>query len=61
MLPRKIFTESFVDFVEKCVKKNPIERANLKTLSNHEFFERYANSEDGGEFARFVQSTISPS
>uniref|UniRef100_A0A915B0M1 mitogen-activated protein kinase kinase n=1 Tax=Parascaris univalens TaxID=6257 RepID=A0A915B0M1_PARUN len=61
ILPRKIFTESFVDFVEKCVKKNPIERANLKTLSNHEFFECYANSEDGGEFARFVQSTISPS
>ncbi|VDM37212.1 unnamed protein product [Toxocara canis] len=61
MLPRKIFTDAFVDFVEKCVKKNPIERANLKTLSNHEFFERYANSEDGGEFARFVQSTITPS
>ncbi|VDK17294.1 unnamed protein product [Anisakis simplex] len=58
VLPKKIFTDAFVDFVEKCVKKNPIERANLKTLSNHEFFIRYATAEDGGEFARFVQSTI---
>ncbi|MFH4979825.1 hypothetical protein AB6A40_006534 [Gnathostoma spinigerum] len=57
-LPKDIFTDEFIDFVAKCVKKNPSERANLKTLSAHEFFRRYANSEDGGEFAKFVRQTI---
>lgn len=60
VLPRKIFTDSFVDFVGKCVKKNPAERANLKTLSNHEFFALHANAEDSGEFAQFVQYSLAP-
>ncbi|EFO15648.1 STE/STE7/MEK1 protein kinase [Loa loa] len=38
LLPKNIFSDIFIDFVGRCVKKNPIERANLKTLSNHEFF-----------------------
>uniref|UniRef100_A0A0N5AKD7 mitogen-activated protein kinase kinase n=1 Tax=Syphacia muris TaxID=451379 RepID=A0A0N5AKD7_9BILA len=57
-LPRGVFTESFIDFVEKCVKKNPIERANLKTLSNHDFYKLYADVDDNGDFANFVKSTI---
>ncbi|VDN03136.1 unnamed protein product [Thelazia callipaeda] len=59
LLPKNIFTDNFIDFVGRCVKKNPIERANLKTLSSHEFFLKHANAEDCGEFAQFIQQTIS--
>lgn len=31
-LPAGIFTDSFTDFVDRCLKKNPAERADLKTL-----------------------------
>ncbi|CAG9538296.1 unnamed protein product [Cercopithifilaria johnstoni] len=58
LLPKNIFSDIFIDFVGRCVKKNPIERANLKTLSNHEFFIKHANAEDSGEFARFINDTI---
>lgn len=32
-LPAGIFTDQFRDFVDRCLKKNPSERADLKTLS----------------------------
>ena len=31
-LEHEIFSDEFKDFVEKCLKKNPDERADLKTL-----------------------------
>lgn len=31
-LEHKLFTPEFTDFVDKCLKKNPNERADLKTL-----------------------------
>lgn len=31
-LPAGIFTDEFKDFVDRCLKKNPDERADLKTL-----------------------------
>ncbi|XP_017485160.1 PREDICTED: dual specificity mitogen-activated protein kinase kinase dSOR1 isoform X2 [Rhagoletis zephyria] len=34
-LEHKIFTDDFKDFVDICLKKNPDERADLKTLLNH--------------------------
>ncbi|VDO13738.1 unnamed protein product, partial [Brugia timori] len=58
LLPKNIFSDIFIDFIGRCVKKNPIERANLKTLSNHEYFIKHANAEDGGEFAQFIKETI---
>ncbi|VDN57628.1 unnamed protein product [Dracunculus medinensis] len=61
VLPLKIFSDDFVDFVSKCVKKNPMERANLKILSNHSFYKIYSNSEDGGEFARFIREVTESS
>ncbi|XP_048515269.1 dual specificity mitogen-activated protein kinase kinase dSOR1 isoform X2 [Athalia rosae] len=36
-LPAGIFSNSFTDFVDRCLKKNPAERADLKTLMNHEW------------------------
>lgn len=31
-LPPGIFSDAFMDFVDRCLKKNPAERADLKTL-----------------------------
>lgn len=31
-LPAGVFTDEFKDFVDRCLKKNPDERADLKTL-----------------------------
>ena len=31
-LPAGIFSDEFKDFVDRCLKKNPDERADLKTL-----------------------------
>ncbi|CAH0562219.1 unnamed protein product [Brassicogethes aeneus] len=34
-LPANAFTDDFKDFVDRCLRKNPEERADLKTLMNH--------------------------
>lgn len=39
-LPPGIFSDSFTDFVDRCLKKNPAERADLKTLMNHEWIKK---------------------
>ncbi|XP_033214454.1 dual specificity mitogen-activated protein kinase kinase dSOR1 isoform X2 [Belonocnema kinseyi] len=44
-LPSGIFSDSFTDFVDRCLKKNPAERADLKTLMNHEWIKK-AESEN---------------
>lgn len=44
-LPAGIFTDEFKDFVDRCLKKNPEERADLKTLMNHDWIKK-AESEN---------------
>ncbi|XP_011504586.1 PREDICTED: dual specificity mitogen-activated protein kinase kinase dSOR1 [Ceratosolen solmsi marchali] len=44
-LPSGIFSDNFTDFVNRCLKKNPAERADLKTLINHEWIKK-AESEN---------------
>lgn len=39
-LPSGIFTQDFQEFVNKCLIKNPAERADLKMLMNHAFIKR---------------------
>lgn len=39
-LPSGIFTNEFKDFVDYCLKKNPDERADLKTLMNHDWIRK---------------------
>ena len=34
-LPKKIFSDSMRDFVERCLKKNPTERPDLSSLMQH--------------------------
>lgn len=41
-LPVEYFTPQFVDFVDRCLKKNPTERADLKTLMVRQFFFHFA-------------------
>jgi mitogen-activated protein kinase kinase 1 len=42
-LPKSHFSEDFVDFIDRCLKKEPTERSDLKKLLNHPFIIRYQN------------------
>lgn len=42
-LPTKHFSPEFVEFVDICLKKDPIARGDLKTLLNHKFIQLYKN------------------
>ncbi|CAH1377855.1 hypothetical protein MTP99_019254 [Tenebrio molitor] len=44
-LPSGLFSADFKDFVDRCLRKNPDERADLKTLMNHDWIKK-AESED---------------
>uniref|UniRef100_A0A1B6L7R2 mitogen-activated protein kinase kinase n=1 Tax=Graphocephala atropunctata TaxID=36148 RepID=A0A1B6L7R2_9HEMI len=55
-LPSGIFSDEFKDFVDRCLKKNPAERADLKTLMNHEWIRR-SESEDN-DIAGWVCRTM---
>jgi len=62
MLPRKILSDQFVDFVGKCLKKNMTERANHTILMNDPFFKRHEelskDVDETVEFASWSQSVI---
>lgn len=34
-LPHGVFTDNFRDFVDRCLRKNPADRADLQSLANH--------------------------
>lgn len=42
-IPSPPFSSEFKDFVDKCLKKDPQQRADLKTLMNHPFLKLYEN------------------
>lgn len=42
-LDHRIFTEDFKEFVDRCLKKNPDERADLKTLIVSFFFQNHVS------------------
>uniref|UniRef100_A0A0B6ZVN3 mitogen-activated protein kinase kinase n=1 Tax=Arion vulgaris TaxID=1028688 RepID=A0A0B6ZVN3_9EUPU len=44
-LPKGRFSDEFVDFVDRCLKKNPSDRADLQSLINHLFVKKYESSE----------------
>lgn len=44
-LPKDKFSDEFIDFVDRCLKKNPSERADLHSLMSHAFVKR-SESED---------------
>ncbi|XP_059614578.1 dual specificity mitogen-activated protein kinase kinase dSOR1 [Phlebotomus argentipes] len=54
-LEHKIFSEEFKDFVDKCLKKNPDERADLKTLMNHPWIK---NEREDVDIAGWVCKTM---
>ncbi|XP_071119043.1 dual specificity mitogen-activated protein kinase kinase 1-like isoform X1 [Haliotis cracherodii] len=45
-LPKGKFSEQFDDFVERCLKKCPSDRADLQSLMNHNFVKKCESSED---------------
>ncbi|XP_026463590.1 dual specificity mitogen-activated protein kinase kinase dSOR1 [Ctenocephalides felis] len=57
-LPEKHFSQTFRDFVDRCLKKNPEERADLITLMSHEWI-RQAESESASvDIAGWVCRTM---
>ncbi|XP_048471724.1 dual specificity mitogen-activated protein kinase kinase 1, partial [Rhincodon typus] len=55
-LPTGVFSEEFQDFVNKCLIKNPAERADLKQLMAHAFIKRSEAEEV--DFAGWLCTTI---
>lgn len=61
MLPRVVFTDEFVEFTGKCLRKAPTERANCVALMAHPFFKQYdgaAASDDAAAFTKWVRAVI---
>ncbi|XP_023227945.1 dual specificity mitogen-activated protein kinase kinase 1-like isoform X2 [Centruroides sculpturatus] len=55
-VPTGVFSTEFKDLVDRCLKKNPAERADLKTLMNHPFVKRSETEEI--DFAGWVCQTM---
>lgn len=53
-LPKSHFSEDFIDFIDLCLKREPSERSDLKSLLNHPFVVN--NKPDQNEFAKWVRS-----
>lgn len=58
VLPRKVFSDEFCNFVFKCLRKNVAERADLNALASEPFFVKYDVIDDSGDFAKWVQCVI---
>ncbi|KAH7718652.1 Protein UGT-49 [Aphelenchoides avenae] len=59
VLPRKLFTDEFRQFVGKCLKKNATERANHTTLMKEPFFLEHETNDDTATFAAWVIFQVS--
>lgn len=55
-LPEEYFSKEFRDFVDRCLKKNAAERADLKTLMSHEWISKC--EADNVDFADWVCKTV---
>ncbi|XP_076443732.1 dual specificity mitogen-activated protein kinase kinase 1-like isoform X2 [Babylonia areolata] len=44
-LPKGRFSDEFIDFVDRCLKKNPADRADLQSLMNHSFVKKFESSD----------------
>lgn len=55
-VPPYVFSTEFKDLVDKCLKKNPAERTDLKTLINHQFVKQAETEEV--DFAGWVCQTM---
>ncbi|KAK3780255.1 hypothetical protein RRG08_047244 [Elysia crispata] len=44
-LPKGRFSDEFVDFVDRCLKKNPADRADLQCLINHPFVKKFETAD----------------
>lgn len=53
-LPKSHFSEDFIDFIDLCLKREPSERSDLKSLLNHPFVRN--NQPDQNEFAKWVKT-----
>lgn len=58
VLPRKLFTDAFREFVGKCLKKTATERANQTVLMKEPFFIKHEANDDTATFAAWVRSVI---
>ena len=53
-LPSQYFSDEFCDFVNKCLKKNPNDRADLNDLIEHSWIKRAEAEKDTLDFAGYV-------
>jgi serine/threonine protein kinase len=51
-VPVGVFSTEFKDFIDRCLRKNPAERADLNSLMNHAFIKRSESEQT--DFARWI-------
>jgi len=56
LLPRKLFSDEFCEFISKCLKKNVAERADLNGLQVEPFYIRYDAIQDNSRFVQWIQT-----
>jgi len=57
-LPSQYFTVEFCDFITRCLKKNPNERADLKDLMAHDWIKQAETDKDNIDLAGWVSRII---
>uniref|UniRef100_A0AAF5I0L9 mitogen-activated protein kinase kinase n=1 Tax=Strongyloides stercoralis TaxID=6248 RepID=A0AAF5I0L9_STRER len=60
-LPLGIYSSDIVQYTAKCLKKNALERPNLKQLKNEPFYLKYENVEDNFEVVEWINKILNSS
>lgn len=56
LLPLNLFSENYVEFVNRCLARNVLERADLKALLREPFYREYDVPGGDADFAAWVRS-----
>ncbi|XP_022656451.1 dual specificity mitogen-activated protein kinase kinase 1-like [Varroa jacobsoni] len=55
-VPQGVFSDDFKDFVDRCLKRNPSERGDLKTLMDHPWIKQ--SEQENVDFSGWVCQTV---
>ncbi|CAF0983833.1 unnamed protein product [Rotaria sp. Silwood1] len=59
-LPQTHFSPEFCDFIDRCLKKNTTERADLNTLLHHPFYKQHEQESQNQEVVAWIEQICQP-